>query len=481
MHKQTHKYAGFTLVELMVAISLLGLMLFLINRLFNDTSAAVSTSVQTSQVIATTRILGEQIDDDTSAMFGPGQLGNNGYIVIVQERYNNIPILNPRTLAEVRVDGLRGDQLIFVRDAGGLRSMTPQDNGSYRSNLVGQDGGYAKVWYGLLQRTLNNGEKSGTQVQFQRGGDQSANDRIANDWLLGRQAMLFNPTDEIEAARPNPRPNQTVAGAPGNYVFADNSAYYSDVRNTAFGGDKFTHMGLTDVTVQSYGPVSDTNSLLYALADPTYGSSPDDTRIRQNNFYRSTAFPDRRYPLLANPSPDSGDTGYQSWAIAQSHPILASNCSEFIVDFAADLNGNGLIDTELGGGVDNTGSIYWYDSIRDGDLQWEPRSLSPATTSALAQPQPLAFTTRDQRIFIFRVNDDAPFTSASRPTSAWPYLIRVRYRLHDDRGRLMSNNPAALRDGLDNNGNGEIDEINEDKYAGRWFEHIIRVPRPDPS
>jgi prepilin-type N-terminal cleavage/methylation domain-containing protein len=44
----------------------------------------------------------------------------------------------------------------------------------------------------------------------------------------------------------------------------------------------------------------------------------------------------------------------------------------------------------------------------------------------------------------------------------WPYMIRIRYRLHDFDGSFRGPNPHT----------GEIE-------SGRWFEQIIEVPRPD--
>ena len=88
----------------------------------------------------------------------------------------------------------------------------------------------------------------------------------------------------------------------------------------------------------------------------------------------------------------------------------------------------------------------------------------------------------DKKIFVFRVNDDTAFSSAGNPVSTWPYLIRIRYRLHDTRGRMTSNYRAALTDGIDNDGDGAIDaadaQNDEDKISGRWFERIITVNRP---
>ena len=50
-------------------------------------------------------------------------------------------------------------------------------------------------------------------------------------------------------------------------------------------------------------------------------------------------------------------------------------------------------------------------------------------------------------------------TAASSPYCDWPYLLRVRYRFHDGRGRLAST----------------------EGRQGVWFEQVLRVNRPFPA
>lgn len=478
MHKPTRQHAGFTLIELLVAVSLLGLLLFLINDLFTNTSAAVSTSAQNSKVIATARVIGQQIDDDTRAMLGP-KAGEGGYIVIIQQRIKGAKFINPDTLAEFTDPNfeLRSDQLVFIRDAVGVRSMTPQDAQSYRSNLVGQPGGVARVWYGAGLRTKTDGTPLGTGGSFRLGRPDAELDSIGNNWVLARQCLLFNPRDEVV--------NRVVSDAPGAYVNAVTARRDSPVQGVGgYSGPKTLYMGLTDVTRQNYALATDSTSLVNQLEDPNVQPAA------QIANYLNTAFaynPDNR--LRVNPSPSPADTGYEPWAIAQTHPILATHCSEFVVQFAADLNGNGLIDTVEGGGPDDRGNgIYWYDALtptnQGFNFLWS-NSTRPQPSTGLPADyfQPYVNINQDMKAFVFRFSDDEPIDPNTSPTrqtySNWPYLIRIRYRLHDDRGRLKSNNPAALSDKLDNDGDGSVDEAGEDRASGRWYEHIIRVPRPE--
>lgn len=461
---------GFTIVELLVTMTILGLMLFLVNQLFNDTSRAVTTSVQVSKTVAASRSINEQLTIDAAAMIGPDSDLNNegGYIVIIQERLPDVAMLNPQTLGEVPnpVD-LRIDQILFIRDAEGLKSMTPSGPNSYGTDIVGEAGDRAKVWYGHGQRVLANGQRRTlTLTNAQLGGANAQLDRVGSDFILCRQAMLFAPS-------------MLNTNVPGGDTFADSAFILSAVRNTGAGAPTppRNYCGLTDVTAQDY------RALLTLVSDPTVG----------NTRYRNTAYHALNDRLSVNPSPSVDVTDYASWAIAQGHPILAPNCSEMIVDFAADLNGDGQIDTDFGrqGGANDP--IWWYDSIEQTNLgitslgQWEQQTNPGSSPRTVPQPFDSANSSANQKIFIFRFEDNESYDIDAGGTQAhsyWPYLIRIRYRLHDTRGRLTSNYADALRDGLDNDGDGNPDvngggtDVDEDRISGRWFERIIRVPRP---
>ncbi len=489
MHKRHTQRKGFTLVELMVAVSILGIMLFLINELFQTTSAAVTTSVQQSKSVAGTRLIGEQIQSDTDAMLGPDDRrgASGGYLVIIQRRVLNVPLQNTTNLAEFTTPFIRSDQLVFIRNAGGLRSMTPQDADSFRSNLVGKSDDYAKVWYGHPQRLNNDGSIPGNTANFQLGGADAGFDRIGSDWILGRQALLFNPTDAFEESRPTPRANPTVAGQPNSYIFARDAYSGSRVFNSTYSREtRIINNGLTDVTIQSYFNPADPNALVSQLTNPALPNEAE-----RNRLYLNTAYYLRNFPLRVNTSPT--DTNFASWSVAQTHGILAPNCSDFVVQFAADLNGNGRLDTTANNGSDLGGDIRWYDGFNTnpGPANWNT-GWQDIDTSRPGRAQPFVRIDNDTRAFIFRLDDyraldpvatGLPPIAERQQRSMWPYLLRIRYRLHGNRGRLAGNDPSALVDGIDNDGDqgqpgGGVDEPGEDQIPGQWFEHIIRVPRP---
>lgn len=423
---------GFTIIELLVTMSILGLMLFLVNQLFNDTSRAVTTSVQVSKTVAQSRSINEQLTHDADAMLGPGLSNNGGYIVIVQQKLEDVAMLDPQTLAEVTVDELRTDQLVFIRDATGLKSMTPSSNNRYGSDVAAGSGDQAKVWYGHVLRT-----NSGAAL----GSPGAGLDRVGSNFIMGRQALLFNPTV-------------------GTALLSYASAQGTD-----------TYLAQSDVTNQDYGPWGTAGTLLNQLYTGTLS-------------YQSTAYLTNR--LRANTTP--GDDTYSSTAIAQTHPILAQSCSEIMVDFAADLDADGQIDTAFGGQGAAGSPIWWYDGVTQNLLTDGAAAGTTGWTSQTSVLQPWINIDANTKAFIFRVDDDTPFGgTVGTPGSAhsyWPYMIRIRYRLHDTRGRLTSNYPAAMRDGLDNDGDGNPDangggtDNDEDRISGRWFERIIKVNRP---
>lgn len=462
---------GFTIVELLVTMSILGLMLFLVNQLFNDTSRAVTISVQTSKTIAQSRSINEQITQDADAMVGPGDPlnGNPGFIVIIQERLPAVSMLDPRTLAELPSQvQLRSDQLIFIRDAEGLKSMTPSREDSYISEFIGMPGDRARVYYGHAQRVEANGEPRPGGATTAIGGADAELDRIGSNLILARQALLFNPTNTID--------DDKLSADTAGFVYASNGFHGSaGPVATGFGATTRVYHALTDISAIDYGPYTTTgsNTILERLVN---GGEPLNT-----TRYINTAFADTGERLCVNPSPNAGSTDFRTWAVAQGHPILAQSCSEIIIDFAADLNGDGEIDTDFNGQGGANAPIWWYDGLTQPNLT----NGTTGWTNQASVLQPWVNIDANTQAFIFRLNDFVSFEDAGGTVgtpgtahSYWPYLIRIRYRLHDTRGRLESNYRDAVRDGIDNDGDGDTDEADEERISGRWFERIISVPRP---
>jgi hypothetical protein len=108
-------------------------------------------------------------------------------------------------------------------------------------------------------------------------------------------------------------------------------------------------------------------------------------------------------------NPVTSWTSFPTSAVAQAHPVFVANVSDFFVEWATGTNG-----------VVATNS--------DGTVQWthDPNGLDCTPTS-----------------------------------NNWPYMLRLRWRMHDKRGKIAGPDPAA--------GNQVL--------SGRWFEQIIKVNR----
>jgi len=123
--------------------------------------------------------------------------------------------------------------------------------------------------------------------------------------------------------------------------------------------------------------------------------------------------------LRANPSPSVLDT----LRLAQGHPVMAEHATSFIVEFAADIVDNttgvtgsdGLIDVVGPGSPPTDNSIRWY----------SVDNLPPAG-SDYGEFETLAAPGLADEAFVWRPNG-----------TNWPYLLRLRYRLTDRRGRFM--------------------------------------------
>lgn len=466
MQRRASRHTGFTLIELLVAVSVLGLMLFLINQLFMATTSATSTSLKQSVIVAHTRSIGEQFIDDFDAMQGPSAGFDGGYLIIVNRVIADPVYPEPRVGGErVQTGGFtRVDQIYFVRDGQGLQSMTPQNDDSFGSNY--RDPGFARVFYGHVERTERDGSvRTLADASTKLGMPNSGLDRKATDWILGRQAQLFIPANTINIAAD---------------AYLSEPFLGSAVINRTSASGNLGVFGLTDVVGWQYdGAVGAVlaGHVGFHLKLPGAAPYPQPELDRTRDNYLATTYMVER--LKVNPAPTRGD--FEANRIAQTHGMLAANCPEFMVQFAADLNNDGFMDTDpdddgvVNPGTSN-GNIVWYDGFSPAFSGPDPY-LSGTNWVGNGHPSPyVGVDNLGNRIFIFRVDDAQPFgTPNDNANSKWPYMIRIVYRLCDDRGRIVT---GGKEDFVDNDHDGTVDEDDEQDVAGRYFEHIIRVPRP---
>lgn len=568
-HHMTNQ--GFTLIELIVAVSVMSMLLLLISQLFDSTRQAVSVGIKTGEVLVQTEAIREQLERDAAEMLGPNSAGPGGFLIIVQKTVNrrdNTGSQVPGVLMASRgggeqVERVRSDQLIFLtrKSTGAYRSNTPATERVLGSDVTSAD---ARIWYGHALRTLDTGADAGDPLNgyapYDLLGDEGGENMIGTSWILGRQALLLvDPVSPIASTQHNST-NRVWAEDPGTpgaaaYWNAEVVGYPTipDDSSDDPGGNPYQHTqlyrGLTDVALT-------TPELIATYLSPP-GSYPD-LLLPYTFAARPSGDPSAR--LRVNPAPVAIDvndngvidndewSGNAAWQIAQTHPYLASNVSDFIVEFAGDYDPiDGRIDTDdMGTPSDPEDDVTrWYTSDAlanspytagdyrdpDGDYKhYEPTTFPvaqppnvsasfPGTAtigvtneayhlSTAAGTLPTDFEENADAIFVFRHDDAEDWSGAGAgdtTNTKWPYLIRIRYRLNDARGRLVSTDPAQV-DGVDNdnptNTNpDDIDDPNESvfrydeldndfdgdianpeearlTYSGQWFEHIIQVNRP---
>lgn len=409
---------GFTIIELLVALTVTLLVLFLVSRLFFDTAGAVGQGAMLSDIIASSRMISEQLERDGANMIPPDDADpdlTGGFLVIVNQV---IPTVAVRTRTDSQglnsTRSVRSDQLVFVRSGSGLESLTPGAVNAYANDVYANPPNkpptYARVWYGHVLRT----DPDGTGPAA--GGLGVGPNRIATNWVLGRQALLLTgygfwpiftgarATDAVQGYSSIP------IALPKNYhALTDVSDW--DLDNDVMG------------------------FLIAGTANDTY----------EDRAYQFTYCSDNER-LRVNPFPYGGT--FTSWQVAQTHPHLMANVSDFVVEFAADveddLNIAGFPDGEpdYHGG---TGNLIWYPNGADMDD-------NPPPWNGFYTHNPTAVLGANEVRFVFR-HDYA---------DNWPYLIRVRYRLHDPLGKQEQWVGDSATGG---------------RQSGMWFEQVIRVNR----
>ncbi|NBC10112.1 MAG: prepilin-type N-terminal cleavage/methylation domain-containing protein, partial [Planctomycetes bacterium] len=310
---------GFTIIELLVAITVASLLLFMVNFIFNDAARTVSRGIALSDIIANTRGANDQFAIDASVMVGPSAspASEPGGFLVIANHEIDAKVRRGPTLGEEDVT-VRADQLMFIRkrvDGGNLLlPISPEATSTFTADFERGAGPYyadhVKVWYGHVALTGNDGV-------IANGSGEGLGDginRIANDWILGRHAMFLVDEDQ---------------GADLTNIYADSALWNADVNgynpptSLPSAVSEAVYAGLTDMAGQILGPESEAGSINADLAAAT------DTADYQARAYSYTYLPRR---LWANDSPriDTNDPLYTiaAWQVAQQHPIFMAHCSD---------------------------------------------------------------------------------------------------------------------------------------------------------
>ncbi len=422
---------GFTILEMLVSMSAVMVMLTVISWVFFDTTRSISEGVAMSEALSSSRTISEQLERDAKFMVGPGPSG--GFLVIVNRRYTGVRFRSRENPAATQTRNVRSDQLVFFRDtspesAARLEPLCPGNTNSFSNTTSAR---HARVWYGHGLRTLPDGsDPADTDGSGTIDLKDERND-IATNWVLCRQALMLanSPSSiHVNGARFDATTDGYGAFNPLLYMG------YSDVSDAT----------LEDLT----GPVGDLTDLQDAVDSAEGLVPPDPDRDYKGQAYRYAFLNDQR--LRVNPTPD--DETFTSQQIAQMHPLLAENVSDFIVEFATDIDNDGEVDVNPQGeiawwGLDAPSGVpstpNWKAAYLDVPYDHDGDSSTPGFSKATNQPTHQVSPQEYRFVFHHDFPDN------------WPYLIRVRYRVHDPSGKFEEN--------------GE---------SGKWFEQILRVNRP---
>ena len=511
---------GFTIIELLVAVSITAILLFLINQIYNEAVGATRRGVQTADVIASHRGLADQIERDFENQVPPGDANapGGGYLAIFNKEIDDVRMPDPSGSSGFTAEDLRADQMMFVRysardsdldvplgsiGTGGeelLEASAPSNSTTFTPPRSAR-ADYARVWYGHLDYTLENGVPvpSTQTLANASGGGASGFMNNGWNWMVGRQALLLVGPYYRSSSSGNWTANNGSGFAIAGGVFPDSgiSGYgtISDLPNPeeelATGYVDITRYGLHSDQVWAQGTSNEVSRTAGNIdGDVIIGldssDSPFDFILTTGQAHTGTdSYQDRIYAmsfagerLAGNPKPVFD---LASWQVGQMHPIAMMNVSDIIIEFAADaVDDSGISSTnhppDGRPDVDVNGRIIWYGL--GNPPPWDSSAFpdeSGPPLNGVSFPNP-----NDTPAGL--ANADAAFVWRHDYRYNWPYLIRIRYRAHDTRGDLTSTVWGG-DDGKDNDRDNNVDEADEARdfpINGKWFEVIVKVDRGGP-
>lgn len=411
-HPMPTRLRAFTVVELLVAIAITSGLILFINQIIVSMSAAVSMGISNSQIIQSSRIINAQLHEDTKSIVPNA----GGFMAILQYEVDTlIPDIRNAAygdgvyLIESDFDDnihtpIRSDQLVFIREARQDQPVTPRGISAFTPATT--TASYIKVWYGHARRTWPDGgdlgldDRLGARFLNPAGDQIVSQNAIASQWVLGRQAMFLASSVAglsiyAEESSP-PAPVTYNRGARWySFVTSDGNANqdYVDfnsppaapidpipVKTPIPPNQNQIYMGLTDTADQRLAEmVSSTESGVMSL---------EENALHALDY----AYPQERLRVNVKPTFSVNSISphnYKSWQMAQMHPLLAENISDFTVEFAADLDNDGNIDVvtaseaqqiETFYGKDANGNFFIPQNFILGTIKWysayynDPRS-----------------------------------------------------------------------------------------------------------
>lgn len=411
---------AFSIIELLVAISVLSLMMTLAARIFFDAQAGVQRGMQTSQIIAESRSISQPLTKDVRSMnVFESKYGSNspGFLIIQQNAFDGVLYPDPDDITDdtsvwtVDRDGdgtpnetadindddmMRSDQIGFFIDANNLESLTPGENSRYDSDARAR---HARVWYGHAWPADVTPSPAATDDQPGRDGY-----NLASQLILGRQALLLVENDAATTYPGGRYGDNTGTGVAGRV--AQGGGTLGDVRANTYLGE-FDVLNLNtfargpSFTLYDDGGVDPAGGPNGLFRTPTYDEpslanrswfgdavgigSLDGSTGLPNTAYRDRVLewlyttPGQRIRAATSIDTDftaSGTGGiFAADTIAQLHAAFAPHVADFAIEIAADwIDGDPSIAPGNPGAPDGQpdfepdrdgfGNIKWYTLIR---------------------------------------------------------------------------------------------------------------------
>ncbi len=356
--------AGFTMLEMLIAVTVTILIVGFLSQIFGTVSQVVSQGIASSNILRENRVLSGQIAEDVQSMVGPSQ---GGFVIVTKEMVSNV-----RYHAEDTGDpeSFHTDTLAFVRFRGNLNPLTPGGANSYGSTSTAP---FVRVYYGHGLR-INPRVNEGDPVKAHPLGQSGGTNRYAINWTLCRH-MTFLEVEEIQGGLP----------AHSDTAEADSSLKGETRLGNFEGVPKKMHSGLVSIASQTLDEIADDMDSTSKAVEYTF-------------------FGQKRLWVASE--------GFEPWEIALQSSQISGHVSDFEVEWT---------EVDAGGNLQLEG---------DGRIRWRSKS------------------TQGQHIYW-----------GSKTNTIWPRMLRLRYRLHDGSGSMVS----VTGDGTES-------------ILGRYFEQVINLP-----
>ena len=456
--------------------------------------------------------------DSSGSGYDPAMPG--GFLVIINHKID--APLTDDDVDEGKTHPIRSDQLMYFVNNGIAGNISYSPIAPSSSNTLipepynSEVAQYARLWFGHAAKLPDVGSFNKDDHDLGVNSPTTINpNQVASSWVLSRQMLFLTGTD-ASATPPYPL-GRALNNAPSGRVGIEPSTdvlEFDSSGTTSSIAYKLSD-GITDIaSIQLYditGHSTDTSTPTYFQALGTKSGSAELYKqivLGMSDPDRSFVFNHERLKTRVKPNFDALKLTPDE--LAPSHTFFMDGVSDFIVEWAGDLysDSTDVSDPLPNNGIDfGTGETNTYapdgmlDIDSDGRIMWYvhrefanyPGKTSPVPfdpNKPVTYPAPFPgsdsgnntykpYTTSGSigeyatGAFVWQDYENTDFDTANpRNTSdafePWPWLIRIRYRLHDHRGEYVGREYY-----IDNNTEDRTREL------GQWFQIIIPVNRQD--